>query len=324
MDPGQEFQVFTDGACKGNPGPGGWGAVILQGKMQTTLSGPAKETTNNRMELTAAIEALAFLPIGARILLTTDSQYVKNGIEAWINKWKVQGWKTSQKTDVKNADLWKRLDDYRNSRHVRWAWVKGHADNPYNNLADELAVRATPRKTMASDAADTIVDMPVISYSSTTRMGAEEFISKLDKSFSVNAWTDGACSGNPGPGGWGVVLQQGEIACELNGGEKRTTNNRMELMAAIIALETIPSDVTVDLTTDSQYVRGGVTQWIAGWKRNGWKTKDKTDVKNQDLWRRLDAARSNRKVVWNWVKGHNGDEHNERADRLAVAGINSY
>ena len=84
MDPGQEFQVFTDGACKGNPGPGGWGAVILQGKMQTTLSGPAKETTNNRMELTAAIEALAFLPIGARILLTTDSQYVKNGLEDWI------------------------------------------------------------------------------------------------------------------------------------------------------------------------------------------------------------------------------------------------
>ena len=120
------------------------------------------------------------------------------------------------------------------------------------------------------------------------------------------------------------MLQEGEIACELNGGEKRTTNNRIELMAAIIALETIPSDVTVDLTIDSQYVNGGVTQWIAGWKRNGWKTKDKSDVKNQDLWRRLDAARSNRKVIWNWVKGHNGDEQNERADRLAVAGINSY
>ena len=115
---------------------------------------------------------------------------------------------------------------------------------------------------MASDAAEDVVDMPAISYSSTTRMGAEEFISKLDKSFSVNAWTDGACSGNPGPGGRGFVLQQGEIPCELNGGEKRTTNNRMELMAAIIALETIPSDVTDNRFTVRQKRCDPVDSWM--------------------------------------------------------------
>ena len=138
-------------------------------------------------------------------------------------------------------------------------WVKGHADNPYNNLADELAVRATPQKTMANDAAEAVVDMPAIWYSSTTRMGAEEFISKLYKSFSVNAWTDGACGWNPGPGGWGFVLQQ---SCELNGGEKRTTNNRIELMAAIIALETIPSDVTDNIFTVRQRRCDPVDSWM--------------------------------------------------------------
>lgn len=140
------------------------------------------------------------------------------------------------------------------------------------------------------------------------------------------AYTDGACSGNPGPGGWGVLL----IACEgetvlkereLSGGEADTTNNRMELLAAISALETLerPSELTV--VTDSAYVKNGVTSWIFGWKKNGWKTSDRKPVKNVDLWQRLDAAQARHQVVWKWIKGHAGHEENERADALARAGM---
>jgi ribonuclease HI len=137
----------------------------------------------------------------------------------------------------------------------------------------------------------------------------------------VSIWTDGACSGNPGPGGWGAVLRFGDKEKELSGGEALTTNNRMELMAAIKALEALTRPCAVDLHTDSQYLRGGVTSWIAGWKARGWKTADKKAVKNVDLWRRLEAAAERHDVAWHWVKGHSGHEMNERADALARAGL---
>lgn len=137
----------------------------------------------------------------------------------------------------------------------------------------------------------------------------------------VKIWTDGACSGNPGPGGYGAILQFGDREKEVSGGEPATTNNRMELMAAIVALETLTRPCAVDLLTDSQYVRNGVTQWLAGWKARGWKTADKKPVKNVELWRRLEEAFERHDVAWHWVKGHAGDEMNERADALARAGM---
>jgi ribonuclease HI len=140
----------------------------------------------------------------------------------------------------------------------------------------------------------------------------------------VNAWTDGACSGNPGPGGWGVILQYNGHEKELSGGEAMTTNNRMELMAAITALETLTRPCNVDLHTDSQYVRQGVMGWIHGWKRNGWKTADRKPVKNMELWQRLDMAAARHNVEWHWVKGHAGHEMNERADRLAREGAKPF
>ena len=134
--------------------------------------------------------------------------------------------------------------------------------------------------------------------------------------------TDGACRGNPGPGGWGAVLQTGGgHEKELWGGEALTTNNRMELMAAIQALEALTRPCRVDLHTDSKYVMQGITEWIRGWKARGWKTAEKKPVKNEDLWKRLDAARARHEVKWHWVKGHAGHELNERADRLANRGI---
>jgi ribonuclease HI len=138
---------------------------------------------------------------------------------------------------------------------------------------------------------------------------------------SVKIWTDGACSGNPGPGGWGAILSFNGVEKEFCGGEAPTTNNRMELMAAISALEALTRPCAVDLYTDSQYVRQGVTSWLHNWKRNGWRTTDKKPVKNDDLWKRLDEAAARHEVEWFWVKGHAGDKMNERADALARAGM---
>jgi ribonuclease HI len=138
---------------------------------------------------------------------------------------------------------------------------------------------------------------------------------------SVTIYTDGACSGNPGPGGWGAILTWNSHQRELKGGEPHTTNNRMELMAAISALEALKRTCTVDLHTDSEYLRNGITTWIKGWKRNGWRTGDKKPVKNVDLWQRLDAAIAHHEVRWHWVKGHAGHDMNERADQLAREAI---
>jgi ribonuclease HI len=134
-------------------------------------------------------------------------------------------------------------------------------------------------------------------------------------------YTDGACSGNPGPGGWGAVLRYGDVEKELHGSDPSTTNNRMELMAAIQALEALNRPVEVKLYTDSKYLLDGITKWVAGWQRNGWMTSAKQPVKNVDLWQRLVKAMAPHQVSWLWVKGHNGDPGNERADELARLGI---
>ncbi len=137
----------------------------------------------------------------------------------------------------------------------------------------------------------------------------------------VEIFTDGACSGNPGPGGWGALLRYGGAEKEMCGGEAATTNNRMELLAAIRAIETLKRPATVRLHTDSTYLRDGITRWIEGWKANGWKTAAKKPVKNVDLWQRLDAAVAPHDIEWRWVKGHAGHPDNERADALARKGL---
>ena len=143
------------------------------------------------------------------------------------------------------------------------------------------------------------------------------------------AYTDGACSGNPGPGGWGAILiaRDGETVLKeraLNGGEAHTTNNKMELMAAIAALEALDRPTTLTIVTDSSYVKDGITSWIFGWKKRGWKTAGNKPVKNEDLWKRLDAATQRHNVKWEWVKGHAGHPENERADELARAGVEPF
>jgi ribonuclease HI len=140
----------------------------------------------------------------------------------------------------------------------------------------------------------------------------------------VVVYTDGACSGNPGPGGWGAILIYGNHRKELSGGEADTTNNRMELLAAISALEALKRASDVELHTDSAYLKNGITEWIHVWKRNGWRTADKKPVKNLDLWQRLDEARRRHTISWRWVKGHAGHVENERADELAREGMSHF
>jgi ribonuclease HI len=140
----------------------------------------------------------------------------------------------------------------------------------------------------------------------------------------VRIHTDGACSGNPGPGGWGALIEWGPHVKEMCGGEAETTNNRMEMMAAIAALEALTRPCAIDLFTDSNYLKGGITGWIHGWKKNGWKTADKKPVKNVDLWQRLEAALERHEVSWHWVKGHAGHAENEKADELARRGMEPF
>lgn len=137
----------------------------------------------------------------------------------------------------------------------------------------------------------------------------------------VEIYTDGACSGNPGPGGWGAILRYGAHEKELNGGALETTNNRMEMMAVIESLKALKKPCNIDLYTDSVYVKDGVTKWLDGWKAKGWKTAAKKPVKNQDLWEEIDSQISRHSITWHWVKGHDGHPENERADELARAGI---
>ncbi|KEA62025.1 Ribonuclease HI [Marinobacterium lacunae] len=140
----------------------------------------------------------------------------------------------------------------------------------------------------------------------------------------VEIFTDGACKGNPGPGGWGAILRSGQHEKELYGGEAHTTNNRMEMMAAIAALEALNQSCKVTMTTDSEYLRKGITEWLAGWKRKGWKTASRQPVKNADLWQKLDELVSRHEIVWKWVKGHSGHPENERADQLANKGVEEF
>ncbi len=137
----------------------------------------------------------------------------------------------------------------------------------------------------------------------------------------VHIYTDGACSGNPGPGGWGAVLVHGNTEKEISGREAHTTNNRMEMTAAIRALDALKTSCRIDLTTDSKYVIQGITEWLPGWKKRGWKTADKKPVKNADLWQELEVAASKHDIKWHWVRGHDGHEYNERADKLATEAI---
>ena len=268
--------IYTDGGADPNPGIGGWAAVLLSGKHEKRISGNAPRATNNRMELTAAIEALRTLKRPSTITLHTDSQYLRRGITEWIDGWKKKGWRNSQGKPIKNADLWKALHPLTIRHQIEWVWVKGHSGNEWNEVVDRMARQARLDITPAD------ID--------------DEHVPKL--------YTRCSCKGNPGPGGWGAVLKTADNNDgEMSGHAARTTNNRMELTAVIEGLLLVPAGGDVQVYTTSDYLFQGAVKWINGWRKRGWIKKDGKPVANRDLWKALDQLKKEYAIKWINAKG---------------------
>jgi ribonuclease HI len=263
--------LYTDGACNPNPGPGGWGAVLLPegGRRPVELSGGERATTNNRMELTAAIEALAFLKEPHQIEIYTDSKYLKQGITQWMHGWRRRNWQTRQGSAVKNQELWMELAAKLKIHRVQWHWLKGHARHEWNERADRLARAAVEAKPLPLGDEDAIHIFCGVSQRQKT-----------------------------GLGGWCAVLRFGKYIKVVCGSESATTGNRMHILAAIGALSAIKRRLPVHLYTYSGYLKDGATVWVHQWSRRGWRTKDDTPVRHRDLWVRL--ARLSRSLEIKW------------------------
>ncbi len=268
------YDVYTDGGADPNPGPGGWGAVLIDrqsGRIQE-LSGGEERTTNNRMELTAAIRVLEELSPEAVVALHTDSIYLKKGITEWLPRWVARGWRR-RTGELQNEDLWRRLAELVAERRLSWHWVKGHAGHRHNERADELAtagIRSRKSKQPAPPAADIQVLLRV--------------------------------SGGNGRGGWAAAIRAGDGERLVTGATDRVSANELDLVAAAEVLESLPADASVALHTASDYLRNGATKWLDGWRAKGWTTKAGTPVRNRRTWERLAAALAGRRVVWPSVK----------------------
>lgn len=280
--------IYADGGADPNPGIGGWAAVLRYGTREKVLTGNEPQTTNNRMELTAAINALAALNRPSQVAFYTDSEYVRKGITEYIEKWAANNWMVKKKP-VANADLWPQLLELAKKHEIEWHWVKGHAGNELNERVDQLAREArlviTPIEEIAADVA--------------------------------RLYLRASCKGNPGTGGWGVVLETEDETQEASGTAEKTTNNRMEMTAAIEGLRLVSPGNPVQVFTTSDYLYQGVTKWIHGWRQRNWHKKDSQPVVNADLWQALDVLTKERMVRWINTKGQTLPAL-ERAGRLAV------
>jgi ribonuclease HI len=261
--------IYTDGGADPNPGAGGWAAILSAGGREKVISGSEAQTTNNRMELQAAIAAFQALTRPSEVEFHTDSEYLRQGITTWISSWEASGWKRKGKP-VKNADLWQILNELVKDHDVEWHWVKGHGSDPLNRRADALARKARLDGAYVPPFPDDV----------------------------ARIFVKGTCRGNPGPGTWAVVLEQGDETEQYSGAVDKTTNNRMELIAAIEGISRIPLNETVQVITASDYLFQGATRWIQGWKDRNWTKRDGKPVSNKDLWIELDGLQSTRDVRW--------------------------
>jgi ribonuclease HI len=285
--------VYTDGGCRPNPGPGGWGVVILgAGETPLELSGAEAKATNNRMELRAAIEALRSLDRPHAVELVTDSEYLRKGVTEWLAGWRARGWQTAGKTAVANRDLWQALDRELGRHSISWRWVKGHAGNQWNERADALAAAAIPRQPLP-------VDDP----------GA------------VHLFTAVAHSGKRDAGAWAVLLRFGDTERELGGRQPGASANRMHIVGAGMGLAELSRSVRVHLYTVSDYLGDGASRWIAGWQARGWTTRDGKPVANRELWQRLATLLARHDVRWHVVSSDELPEEMGRAKALARASL---
>lgn len=284
---GDVVTIYSDGGADPNPGIGGWAALLLFGDQEKVLTGNEARTTNNRMELSAAIHALRELPGNSRVEFHTDSQYLRRGITDGVEKWAAAGWRTKNGRPIPNADLWQELEVLVAPHTIDWHWVQGHSGDPLNERVDRLAREArlaiTPRVDLAAG------------------------VPRL--------YVRGSCVGNPGPGSWAAVLESDGEWKSRTGSERSTTNNRMEITAAIEGVTLVPPGSRVQIFTTSDYLFQGITQWVAGWRARGWRKKDGQAVANADLWQALTDVSSRYQVEWVNGKGRHYEGF-ERAGRL--------
>jgi ribonuclease HI len=281
--------IYTDGACDPNPGPGGWAAIILEpGAEPKELSGAEPQTSNNQMELRAVIEALRVLPGPQQVTLYTDSQYLRQGITEWLPVWEQKGWKTTAKQPVKNQELWQALAAEVKRHQIEWEWVKGHAGNKWNERADALATAMLPP-----------VELP------------------LDDTNAVHIFAAASYLGSQKRGGWGVVLRYRDNTKSLSGQAVETSPNRMHLIAVIEGLQALKRSLPIHAYTSSDYVYDGITKWVQGWQRQGWKTRSGSPVSNQDLWEKLIKVASQYQVRWHLATKENQPELMAQAKTLA-------
>ena len=297
QDPPVHVEVYTDGGCDPNPGPGGWAAIIRLEGREWVLQGNDPDTTNNRMELQAATAALALLErlLGrCQVDLYTDSQYVRQGITEWIDLWMRNGWQTINKEPVKNQDLWRTLHELSEAHHVAWHWQEGHAGHSLNERADRLATQAL-RLTRAKPAprAD-------------GGPGVEVCIKVAGR------------GGEAQPCAWAAVLRMGENTRFLSGLAHAVTSNAVLIRAATESLQALKRPCRVTMCSDAEYLVKGASEWIKGWQTRGWQTKDGKPVANRAEWETLQAAAARHHVTWRLVVGEDVPPDMERAAQLAA------
>ncbi len=300
-----QVDVYTDGGCDPNPGPGGWGAVARWQDREWVLNGNDPDTTNNRMELHAAAAALALLEglLGrCQVSLHTDSQYLRQGITEWIDGWVSRGWRTGDKRPVKNQDLWRVLHRLTQAHDVAWHWVKGHAGHPLNERADQLATQAMRRLQPAPREPDA-PDAPP---------------SADDGRAAVEICVKASCRGAQGQGGWGAVLRMDERTRSLSGGEAATTSNAMLIRGATEALRALTRPCRVTLYSNADYLIKGASSWVTGWQARGWQTRDGKAVANRAAWEMLLEAVHPHTVTWLQAKGDDAPDDLAWAGELAA------
>lgn len=282
------FAVHTDGGCKPNPGPGGWGAVIrTPDGHHRELRGGAPHTTNNRMEMTAAIEALRSLPEGSVVDLVTDSKYLQLGVTKWIHGWRRKGWRTQEGGEVMNRDLWVELDGMLARHFVRWSWTRGHSGDRWNERADALARDA--RRSQEAGAPSP--------KAAATEPAAEPGPPEVELP-AVGLWSAAAGAGGSKGGAWAAVLGSGGRTRQIEGSAPEGSANRLQLLAVVEGLRVLKKPCAVAVHTTCSYVVEGAAQASGEWPRRGWKTREGKPVANQDLWMEFAALAGRHRLSW--------------------------
>ena len=266
-------ELYTDGSASPNPGPGGWAAILITGGRRRDLSGHEAPTTNNRMELRAALEGLRALPRSKKVRVHTDSQYVRLGITAYLPQWRRSGWKTRARQPVANQDLWRALDEEIVGREVAWVWVRGHSGHPLNEAADRLAQQAiVQRQTKAHP-------------STSAQKDCEAFL---------------GVSASPRHARWAVVLMRRGVKTVLHGQQAAATANALVLQAAMHALRRCPKGASVAVHASARYLIDGATRSLDRWRTNGWRTASGGEVQNRAMWEEIASLAAERQVRWEW------------------------